>query len=107
MLELIPGVQVPFADVIRNQAGIMTAAVGLITEAKQAEEILQAGQADAVFIGRELMRNPYWSLYAQAQLDGESNRWAKQYNPSSFDSKYTGPSNGSTVDVRHPKKFKY
>ena len=92
VLKLSPGYQVPFADAIRNQAGIMTAAVGLITEAQQAEEILQAGQADAVFIGRELMRNPYWSLYAQAQLDGESDRWAKQYKPSSFDSKYTGPS---------------
>ena len=51
--------QVPFAEAIREQAGIMTAAVGLITEAKQAEAILEAGQADAVVIGREMMRNPY------------------------------------------------
>jgi 2,4-dienoyl-CoA reductase-like NADH-dependent reductase (Old Yellow Enzyme family) len=93
VLKLSPGYQVPFAEAIREQTGIMTTAVGLITEAKQAEAILEAGQADAVFMGRELMRNPYWPLYAQAQLDGESSNWPKQYKPSSYDFKYTGPSN--------------
>jgi len=91
VLDPTPGYQVPFADAIRNQAGIMTGAVGLITYAQQAEDILQAGQADAVFIGREIMRNPYWPLYAQAQLDGESENWPKQYRPASFDFAYTGP----------------
>jgi len=91
VLETSPGYQVPFADAIRDQAGIMTGAVGLITEAQQAEDILQAGQADAVIIGRELMRNPYWALYAQAQLDGKSENWPKQYRPSSFDFTYAGP----------------
>jgi 2,4-dienoyl-CoA reductase-like NADH-dependent reductase (Old Yellow Enzyme family) len=91
VLELKPGYQVPFADAIRNQAGIMTGAVGMITEARQAEDILEAGQADAVFIGREMMRNPYWALYAQAQLDGKSKNWPKQYRPSSFDFSYAGP----------------
>jgi len=91
VLELKPGYQVPFADAIRNQAGIMTGAVGLITEAHQAENILEAGQADAVFIGREMMRNPYWALYAQTQLEGRSEAWPKQYRPASYDFEYTGP----------------
>lgn len=91
VLETSPGYQVPFAEVIRDQAEIMTGAVGLITEAQQSEDILQAGQADAVIIGRELMRNPYWALYAQAQLDGKSENWPKQYRPSSYDFTYPGP----------------
>jgi 2,4-dienoyl-CoA reductase-like NADH-dependent reductase (Old Yellow Enzyme family) len=95
VLELKPGYQVPFADAIRNQAGIMTGAVGLITEAKQAEEIIESGKADAVFIGREMMRNPYWALYAQAQLDGKSEHWPVQYKPASMDFSYTGPSGNS------------
>jgi 2,4-dienoyl-CoA reductase-like NADH-dependent reductase (Old Yellow Enzyme family) len=91
VLKLEPGYQVPFAEAIREQAGIMTAAVGLITEAQQAEAILETGKADAVVIGREIMRNPYWPLYAQAQLDGKSENWPKQYRPASFDFSYTGP----------------
>ncbi|MQG87569.1 MAG: NADH:flavin oxidoreductase/NADH oxidase [SAR202 cluster bacterium] len=86
-----PGYQVPFADAIRREAEIMTAAVGLITEARQAEDILTEGRADAVFIGREMMRNPYWPLYAQAQLDGKSDQWPIQYERSSFDATYAGP----------------
>lgn len=91
VVELTPGYQVPFADAIRNQTGIMTGAVGLITEADQAEAILEAGQADAVFIGRELMRNPFWALYAESQLDGKSANWPIQYKPSSFEFTYPGP----------------
>ena len=86
-----PGYQVPFADAIRNQSGIMTGAVGMITEATQAEEIIESGKADAVFIGREMMRNPYWALYAQAQLDGKSESWPIQYERSSMENTYTGP----------------
>ncbi|HEY5853198.1 MAG TPA: NADH:flavin oxidoreductase/NADH oxidase [Aldersonia sp.] len=55
-----PGYQVPFAARIRSEAGIPTAAVGLITEPEQAENIIAAGQADAVFLGRALLRNPAW-----------------------------------------------
>jgi 2,4-dienoyl-CoA reductase-like NADH-dependent reductase (Old Yellow Enzyme family) len=50
----------------RERAGVLTGAVGLITEAEQAEAILAAGEADAIFLGRELLRNPYWPRYAQA-----------------------------------------
>jgi len=91
VLELSPGYQVPYAAAIREHAGIMTGAVGLITEARQAEAILEAGDADAIFLGREIMRNPYWALYAQAQLDGESDSWPIQYHRSAFDGTYVGP----------------
>ncbi|MEO5968340.1 MAG: hypothetical protein ABIQ95_00310 [Bdellovibrionia bacterium] len=59
-----PGYQVPFAEVIRRESKIMTAAVGMITEPVQAEAILLQQQADAVFIAREFLRNPYWTLHA-------------------------------------------
>jgi 2,4-dienoyl-CoA reductase-like NADH-dependent reductase (Old Yellow Enzyme family) len=66
-----PGYQVPFAAAIRQQAGIATAAVGMITEPLQAEEILQAGQADAVFIAREFLRDPYFVFRAARELGGQ------------------------------------
>ncbi|MBL1065894.1 NADH:flavin oxidoreductase/NADH oxidase [Streptomyces sp. 7-21] len=66
-----PGYQVPFAAAVREQAGIPVAAVGLITEARQAQDILDAGQADAVLLGRELLRNPYWPRQAAAVLGAE------------------------------------
>ncbi|MNL40867.1 NADPH dehydrogenase [compost metagenome] len=56
----------------------MTGAVGLITEAAQAEEILQAGQADLIFLARVLLRNPYFPLHAAAELDAPV-EWQKQY----------------------------
>ncbi len=90
VMSLHPGYQVPFAAAIREQAGVLTGAVGLITDAEQAEAILSKGEADAVFLGRELLRNPYWPLYAEAQLDGKA-VWQKQYERSAFDGTYTGP----------------
>jgi 2,4-dienoyl-CoA reductase-like NADH-dependent reductase (Old Yellow Enzyme family) len=63
--------QVPFAERIRDEAGIMTGAVGLITEPQEANEIVTSGDADIVFIGRELLREPYWALKAQQLLDEE------------------------------------
>lgn len=82
--------QVPFSAAIKERAGILTGAVGLITEAEQAESILADGDADLIFLGRELLRNPYWPLYAQAQLDG-SGDWPSPYIRSAFDGAYTGP----------------
>jgi 2,4-dienoyl-CoA reductase-like NADH-dependent reductase (Old Yellow Enzyme family) len=73
-----PGYQVPFADAIRREAGIATAAVGLITSAAQAETILATGQADAVFLARELLRDPYWPLRAAREL-GADIAWPVQY----------------------------
>jgi 2,4-dienoyl-CoA reductase-like NADH-dependent reductase (Old Yellow Enzyme family) len=63
--------QVPFACRIREEAGIRTGAVGLITEPKEADEIITGGEADLVFVGRELLREPYWALKAEHALDAE------------------------------------
>ena len=65
------GYQVPYAEQIRAQAGIRTMAVGLIIHADQAEQILQAGQADLVALGRELLYNPNWPLDAAEKLGVE------------------------------------
>ncbi len=77
-IEIKPNYQVPFADRIRQETGILTGAVGLITEAGQAEKILQQGQADAVFMARELLRNPYWPLQAARELKASVD-WPVQY----------------------------
>ena len=63
-----PGYQTGFAENIRRQAGIKTAAVGMITEPHQAETILRTGQADLVFLAREMLRDPYWPARAARQL---------------------------------------
>jgi 2,4-dienoyl-CoA reductase-like NADH-dependent reductase (Old Yellow Enzyme family) len=66
-----PGYQAPFAERIKREAGIPTAAVGLITEAEQADEIIRSGQADAVLIARASLRNPYWPIHAARKLGQE------------------------------------
>ena len=73
-----PGYQVPFAEAVRRDADIATAAVGLITEPRQAEEIVASGRADAVFLARQLLRDPYWPLHAAREL-GDDVPWPKQY----------------------------
>ncbi len=73
-----PGYQTAFAAEIRREAGIMTGAVGLITAAEQAEHIIRSGQADAVLLARELLRNPYWPLQAAKELGAET-AWPVQY----------------------------
>jgi 2,4-dienoyl-CoA reductase-like NADH-dependent reductase (Old Yellow Enzyme family) len=70
--------QVPFAAAVRREAGIRTAAVGLITEPAQANEILTSGAADLVFLAREMLREPYWALKAQQALNQEPS-WPVQY----------------------------
>ena len=73
-----PGYQVPFAEKIRREASIATMAVGQITTPEMAEEIVRNGRADLVALGRELLRNPYWSLHAARAL-GHDLAWPKQY----------------------------
>ncbi|MFK0110001.1 NADH:flavin oxidoreductase/NADH oxidase [Streptomyces sp. NPDC091217] len=63
-----PGYQVPFADRVRAESGMPVAAVGMITEPVQAQEIIATGKADAVLLGRELLRNPYWAHHAAREL---------------------------------------
>ncbi len=73
-----PGYQAPFAERIRREADILTGAVGLITEPSQAEQIVASGQADAVLLARELLRDPYFPLRAARELEQEIT-WPAQY----------------------------
>ena len=77
-IELKKGYQVPLSKSIKSQAEILTGTVGLITENDHAEEILNNNEADAIFLGRELLRNPYWSLYSQEDIKA----WPLQYQRS-------------------------
>ena len=72
------GYQVQFSARIRSEAEITTGAVGLITEAGQAEKVLEDGDADGILLARELLRNPYWPIQAQTELDGAAT-WPDQY----------------------------
>ena len=73
-----PSYQVPFAERIRREAGIATGAVGLITDPRQADDIVRSGQADCVLLAREMLRDPYWPLHA-AQALGATVPWPVQY----------------------------
>lgn len=77
-IPVAKGYQVPFARRIRDEAGIRTGAVGLITEPQHADEIITGGDADLVLLGRELLREPYWALKAQHAL-GEEPDWPTPY----------------------------
>ena len=72
-----PGYQVHFAEAVKQGAGIAVSAVGQITEAHQAEEIVASSRADAVMIGREMLRNPRWAIAAAEEL-GEKIPWSLQ-----------------------------
>lgn len=76
-MDIGPGYQVQFADAVRHGASIASGAVGLITDAVQAEAILQEGKADVVLVARAAMRNPYFAVTAAEQL-GEVIPWAPQ-----------------------------
>jgi 2,4-dienoyl-CoA reductase-like NADH-dependent reductase (Old Yellow Enzyme family) len=73
-----PGYQVPFAARVKEASGLPVGTVGLITEARHAEKILADGEADAVFVGRELLRNPHWPQLAAGEL-GDEVYWPDQY----------------------------
>jgi 2,4-dienoyl-CoA reductase-like NADH-dependent reductase (Old Yellow Enzyme family) len=72
------GYQLPFADRIRREADIATGAVGMITQAAQADQIVRNNQADLVLLARQLLRDPYWPLHAAAEL-GYKAPWPMQY----------------------------
>ena len=67
-----PGYQVPFAQAVREQAGVLTSAVGMITEPAQADAIVREGQADVVLLARELLRDPHWPLRAAQELGADA-----------------------------------
>lgn len=73
-----PGYQTPFAERIRREADIPTAAVGMISAPVQADHIVRTGQADMVLLARELLREPYWPLHAAREL-GQTMGWPAQY----------------------------
>jgi 2,4-dienoyl-CoA reductase-like NADH-dependent reductase (Old Yellow Enzyme family) len=77
-IPLGPNYQVPFAEQIKTEVGIMTGAVGLITEAAQAEEIIASGKADLVLFARESLRNPNLGLTFAHDLNSDI-EWPKQY----------------------------
>jgi 2,4-dienoyl-CoA reductase-like NADH-dependent reductase (Old Yellow Enzyme family) len=77
-IPVAPGYQVPAASRIRREAGIATGAVGLITSAAQANQILEDGHAECVLLARALLRDPYWPLHAAAEL-GVPMDWPVQY----------------------------
>ena len=77
-IALGPGYQVPFAEAIRKEVGITTVAVGLITEPRQAEDIIAAGRADMVALARGMLYEPHWAWRAAAELGGQVSA-PKQY----------------------------
>jgi 2,4-dienoyl-CoA reductase-like NADH-dependent reductase (Old Yellow Enzyme family) len=77
-IPIAPGYQVKFAEEIRRQVGIMTGAIGMITNAAQAENILVTGQADVVIMAREFLRDPYFPLHAAIML-GDDPQYPNQY----------------------------
>ncbi len=77
-IPVAPGYQVPFAAAIREKAGIATGAVGAITEPDQADAIIRNGEADLVFLAKEMLREPYWGIHAEIALGAEPH-WPTQY----------------------------
>ena len=77
-IPVAPCYQVPFAAAIRREGGVGTAAVGMIVEAGQANEVITSGAADLAFIGREALRDPYWPIRAQQALRGHGH-WPTPY----------------------------
>ena len=75
----IPGYQVPFAHQVKTLSAVEVNAVGLITTAAQANDIVQSRQADAVMLGREMMRDPHFPLRAAHELGVDIDYWPKQY----------------------------
>jgi 2,4-dienoyl-CoA reductase-like NADH-dependent reductase (Old Yellow Enzyme family) len=70
-IQLGPGYQVPFSERIRKETGILTGAVGMITDPQQGEQIIASGQADVISLAREFLRDPYWPLHAARALGKE------------------------------------
>jgi NADPH2 dehydrogenase len=81
--EVFQGYQVKFAEIIKEKTGLPVVAGGLIVDPHMAEEILRNNRADMVFVGRVLLRSPYWPLYAAHELREEIT-WPEQYERGKF-----------------------
>ena len=77
-IPVVKGFQVPLAATIRRETGVGTGAVGMITDVIQANQIVTSGEADLVFIGREMLRDPYWAIHAAQDL-GKPAPWPTPY----------------------------
>jgi 2,4-dienoyl-CoA reductase-like NADH-dependent reductase (Old Yellow Enzyme family) len=77
-IPVAPNYQVPFAEAIRRETGILTGAIGMITSMNQADTILREGRADVILMAREFLREPYWPLHA-AHAEGFQTPWPAQY----------------------------
>jgi 2,4-dienoyl-CoA reductase-like NADH-dependent reductase (Old Yellow Enzyme family) len=73
-----PGYQAAFAEQVRRESGVLTAAVGMITEPAQADQLVRSGQADVAILARQFLREPYWPLLAARSL-GHDIKWPVQY----------------------------
>jgi 2,4-dienoyl-CoA reductase-like NADH-dependent reductase (Old Yellow Enzyme family) len=94
-----PGYQTPFAERIRREANIATAAVGMITSPAQADQIIRNDQADIVLLAREMLRDPYWPLHAVQEL-GQVAAWPRQYlraAPSGTPERLSAPAPGDRI----------
>jgi 2,4-dienoyl-CoA reductase-like NADH-dependent reductase (Old Yellow Enzyme family) len=78
-IPVTTGYQVPFAESIKRECGILTGAVGMITEPQQAEQIIKDGKADIILLARQVLRDPYWPLHAAQTLDYDM-PWPPQYD---------------------------
>ena len=87
-----PGYQTRFAERVRQEAGIPSSAVGMITQPAQAEHVLRTGQADLVMLGRALLRDPRWPLHAAEVLGDHNVPWPAQYLRAAH----------ATTPIRHP-----
>ena len=78
-IPLSPGYQVPLAQFVKDTAAVPVSAVGLITTATQADDIVASGAADAVMLGREFLRDPHFALRAAAELGVQLDYWPGPY----------------------------
>jgi 2,4-dienoyl-CoA reductase-like NADH-dependent reductase (Old Yellow Enzyme family) len=90
-IPLGPGYQVPFAQYVKTEADVAVNAVGLITTPAQAEEIVASGQADAVMLGREMLRDPHFALRAAHELGATIDYWPPQYRRGRWPERKTDP----------------
>ena len=78
-IPLEPGYQIPFSERIKKETGLLTGGVGLITDAEQAEEIINSEKASIVLLARQMLRDPYWALHSAKKLNVDLEDFPKQY----------------------------
>jgi 2,4-dienoyl-CoA reductase-like NADH-dependent reductase (Old Yellow Enzyme family) len=100
----VPGYHIPYAKSVKEKTGIMTMAAGLITEAKQAEDLLQSGVVDLIGMARELMYNSDWPVHAAKEL-GVAN-YIEMFPPG-FVHRFKGLERARAMEINHPDKAQW